>query len=476
MDQMGDHYFGITDRGRVRDNNEDAFLVKEASAHGQILACVIDGVGGYEGGEVAAAIAKESIETRLSNSQTDIPAALTEAIYLANQQILEQKQTVQGKEKMACVLTLALADISKNTFYYAHVGDTRLYLLRGQSLVKVTRDHSFVGFLEDSSRITEMDAMRHPKRNEVNKALGFDATIGKQPDYVETGNSPFLPGDLLLLCSDGLTDMVGAKEITEILTSKAGIAEKGQRLIDAANTAGGKDNITVVLVYNNKEGLTHEPTLPTARKVDDPIAEPTAEAMNAGINVSRKGTSPIVWILLLLCAGLGAALAWQMTRKQPEVATTTPAIPTIICTSTPNAAEQRLADSLNNGTGSLMLDSSARSNPVMISDTLIIAKDSFHFSGNGIVLKKDSALHGPALFLPSSAKYVFLENIVFENFPIAIVADGTVLKLSNVRFLNCDIPVSYQLHPANGAYTRGLIHEGLLLKTDSLPYNKKAWQ
>ena len=120
---------------------------------------------------------------------------------------------------MACVLTLVLADVEENKFYYAHVGDTRLYLLRDNSLVKVSNDHSFVGFLEDNGRLTEEAAMRHPKRNEINKALGFDEEQLLQPDYIETAESPFLPSDILLLCSDGLSDMINQKTITSILTS-----------------------------------------------------------------------------------------------------------------------------------------------------------------------------------------------------------------------------------------------------------------
>jgi serine/threonine protein phosphatase PrpC len=109
---------------------------------------------------------------------------------------------------------MALVDIANNKFYYTHVGDTRLYLFR-DSLVKVSRDHSFVGFLEDNGKLSEEAAMRHPKRNEINKALGFDAQIASK-DYIETGESPFLPGDMLLLCSDGLTDMVNNSAITSI--------------------------------------------------------------------------------------------------------------------------------------------------------------------------------------------------------------------------------------------------------------------
>jgi len=152
--------------------------------------------------------------------------------------------------------------LRETNFNYAHVGDTRLYLFRDNSLVKVTHDHSFVGFLEDSGRLSEEAAMQHPKRNEINKALGFDEEKFLEPDYIETGESPFLPGDILLLCSDGLSDMLNSRTIIGILSSPQNIKEKSKELINAANKAGGKDNITVVLLQNNKPPIQQEATKP----------------------------------------------------------------------------------------------------------------------------------------------------------------------------------------------------------------------
>ncbi|NNU34358.1 serine/threonine-protein phosphatase [Mucilaginibacter sp. S1162] len=184
---------------------------------------------------------------------------------LANQKILDEKKQVKEHDSMACVATLALIDIERNQFYYAHVGDTRLYLLRDNSLVKISHDQSFVGFLEESGRVNEAEAMAHPKRNEINKALGFEANLVKDSEYIETGQSPFLPGDLLLLCSDGLTDMVTGGDITTIITKgPSSLKDMSNQLIDAANAKGGKDNITVVLVKNTKQALKHNATMPTA--------------------------------------------------------------------------------------------------------------------------------------------------------------------------------------------------------------------
>ncbi|MGI8636530.1 MAG: PP2C family protein-serine/threonine phosphatase, partial [Segetibacter sp.] len=266
---MAENYFGITDTGRLRTNNEDTFIAEPFFDGRFIASCVIDGVGGYEGGEVAARLAHDAIVEKLSTLPDDYFEGMKDAINAANEAIYTEKKVNRSNEQMACVLTLALADVSNNKFYYCHVGDTRLYLFRDDSLVKITRDHSFVGFLEDSGRLTEEAAMRHPKRNEINKALGFEGGL-KGDDYIEAGESPFLPGDTLLLCSDGLSDMIGNNAITAVLNTTNSLSQKAKSLIKAANEAGGKDNITVVLVYNNKAPLVQTATKPVsiAKKSD----------------------------------------------------------------------------------------------------------------------------------------------------------------------------------------------------------------
>ncbi|HMG07041.1 MAG TPA: protein phosphatase 2C domain-containing protein, partial [Mucilaginibacter sp.] len=276
---MANNFFGITDIGKQRDNNEDTFIAQKADDGNFIIACVIDGVGGYVGGEVAADIARDSILQQLSYIAGDIVPLLVNTITIANQRIYDKKLEDKQLENMACVLTLAVIDIQNNLFYYAHVGDTRLYLLRDNSLIKISKDHSFVGFLEDSGRLSEEAAMDHPKRNEINKALGFNPQIAHDPDFVETGQSPFLPGDTLLVCSDGLTDMVDKNLIKSILTGSGSIQDKGEKLIDAANSKGGKDNVTVVLVQNDKAPRKYSATRPaaTTAKATDEIVDPLAQ-------------------------------------------------------------------------------------------------------------------------------------------------------------------------------------------------------
>src|SRR3954471_4677587 len=145
---MAENYFGFTDTGKVRTNNEDTFIAQSVINDQFIVACVIDGVGGYQGGEVAARIAHDAILDHLRNKSNDIIGLLKEAVGAANEAIYNEKRVSKANEQMACVLTLALVDIANNKFYFSHVGDTRLYLVRDQSLVKITHDHSFVGFLE----------------------------------------------------------------------------------------------------------------------------------------------------------------------------------------------------------------------------------------------------------------------------------------------------------------------------------------
>src|SRR4051812_37177558 len=150
---MTDQYFGITDTGKERQNNEDAFIARQGAGDRFIIACVIDGVGGYEGGEIAAGIARDTILRRLEKPASEVIPMVIDCFDLANERIIEEKQRNKKYEMMSCVSTLAIADVANNQFYYAHVGDTRLYLLRDGSLIKISHDQSFVGFLEESGRL-----------------------------------------------------------------------------------------------------------------------------------------------------------------------------------------------------------------------------------------------------------------------------------------------------------------------------------
>lgn len=193
---MGENYFGITNPGRQRKNNEDSFIAETIFNGQYIVACVIDGVGGYTGGEIAARLTRDAIVEQFENHAGDIEQQMISAFENANERIVREKEVNPQNENMACVVTLAVIDIGKNKLYYAHVGDTRLYLFRDGSLVKITRDHSNVGFLEESGRLTETAAMQHPKRNEVNKALGYDTRSGLERILLIPANHLFFPAML----------------------------------------------------------------------------------------------------------------------------------------------------------------------------------------------------------------------------------------------------------------------------------------
>lgn len=466
---MDNNYFGNTDTGRVRTNNEDTFLAKKINNQ-LILACVIDGVGGYDGGEVAAELAKEAILKHLANPAPDYLTQLKATIIAANDSIQQEKINNQRYSRMACVVTLALADVSNNKFYYAHVGDTRLYLLRDKSLVKITRDQSFVGFLEDNGRISEAEAMAHPNRNEINKALGFDSELNGA-DYIETGDSPFLPGDMLLLCSDGLTDMINSSRITGILNDNGSIDEKANALIAAANAAGGKDNITVVLVENNREHLQQTAVKPAVQKKNhnetvktNPIVETIEKPVSGKVGHRRNITVPVLGILLLVAIAASGWLYFQLKEMVAEEQAMLP-FPGI----KRNATEQGLIDQINQPlTQQVTIDANTGNLPIVITDTIFINKDSLVIHGNGAILTGDSAFSGPAFVLADNCRYVVLEGITFTNFYSAISVQTSGLHLKNTRFINCNIPVVQQfVFPGNVLVSGSL--PGNLFHTDSIP-------
>lgn len=153
---------GLTDVGQRRKDNQDTFICTPLWSESNALLAVIDGVGGYAGGDRAAAIAREAIERYMATPNGDPLSMLREAVVFANNQINEQRQQDLKLGQMCCVLTAALADISTNKLYYAHVGDTRLYRYRRGELTKLTHDHSLVGVREDANELTEAEAMAHP--------------------------------------------------------------------------------------------------------------------------------------------------------------------------------------------------------------------------------------------------------------------------------------------------------------------------
>ena len=232
-----------TDCGRQRDTNEDRYYLDLDAG----VMLVIDGVGGHAAGEVAARIAHETIQKRLERQDAAADVRIREAITLANQQILLQAEAAPERNGMACVLTLAVLEGRRLTV--GHVGDTRLYRFSPDGIAKMTHDHSPVGEREDAREISETEAMQHARRNEVYRDVGSEPREPDAPDFIETVVTQIDDDVALLLCSDGLSDMLPSLEINRIVRANAGDpARVVDALVDAANEAGGKDNITVVYV------------------------------------------------------------------------------------------------------------------------------------------------------------------------------------------------------------------------------------
>lgn len=464
---MAENIFGITHTGRMRDNNEDAFISEKIS-EGFLLACVIDGVGGYEGGEVAADIARQTILSHFQNVSNDVTRQMKGALLQANRNIYNQKQQGNGNQQMACVLTLAIIDLQQNQFHYAHVGDTRLYLLRDGSLIKLSRDHSFVGFLEDSGRLSEKEAMTHPKRNEINKALGFDEQIEVKDDYIETATSPFLPGDTLMLCSDGLTDLVNAEAMLRMLNGKTSLKQKAEALIGAANEAGGKDNITVVLVSNNNKKNRSEATKPVLiKKNKAPEVATEKKETHEPATVHRKTSSAVVWVLALVCILLAAAAIWLWAKQNRSGSTQTKNAEN---TYIPNAAEKAFTDSVLLSAGLVTLPAS--NDAIVIGDTIDIYQDSLHINGNGTILQADSAFKGPVFRVSANCKHFVLENVHFQNFENAVLMEGEGLVLRKVVFENTPWPVQHKLSLPSGNSLSGDLIYFFRPSTDSIPSNQ----
>ena len=461
---MAENYSGLTDTGRQRSNNEDAFIAQSVLNDRYIAACVIDGVGGYEGGEVAADIAKTSILASLRDPGSSVDEMMRGVLTTANNNIVTEKKNSSANNRMACVLTLVLVEKGSNKFYWAHVGDTRLYLFRDGSLVKISKDHSFVGFLEDSGRLGEEEAMSHPKRNEINKALGFEAPLTNASEYIETGESPFLSNDLLLLCSDGLTDMIDKAAITSILNSKQTLENKAAALIAAANDAGGKDNITVVLVQNDKKPLDEKPTRPAVVKKKEAEKQTVTDNVKDVKSVkteSRRSNHGLLYFFIILALFSLAGFLWQWLKK-PKIADEVNAGTTL-----PVAAispREKLQDSLNNG-GKNIFIGRGFSDTIEIKNGLTISNDSVHLSGNGSTLLRgdSSSRNFNVIHVLPSVRYFLLDSISLENILIRVSRENSnAVQFKNVRLKNSGIETVNSKSFHDTVFTGALTQTGLL--------------
>jgi PPM family protein phosphatase len=252
---------GASDPGKVRRNNEDAFHID--AERGIFL--VVDGIGGQAAGEKAAAVAVERVRARLERQTGTTEQRVREAITMANNEILRLARGNPEWDGMACVLTLVV--LENGSAVAGHVGDSRLYQIRSGKIRKITHDHSPVGEREDSRELSEVEAMRHPRRNEVFRDVGSQQHTPDDVDFIELQRFAFDPDSALVLCSDGLSDQVPSAEIRAAVERGAGNPEAAVgELIAAANRAGGKDNVTVLVVEG--EQFTAPPEPPATPRSD----------------------------------------------------------------------------------------------------------------------------------------------------------------------------------------------------------------
>jgi parallel beta-helix repeat protein len=297
---------GLSDPGRKRDNNEDRFHADPERG----IFFVIDGVGGHNAGEKAAETAYTLLRARLERQTGTISERIREAITVANNEIYTLARSNPQWDGMACVLTAAVLD--DGHVVVGHVGDSRLYLVQDGEIRKLTHDHSPVGEREDRGELDEMSAMRHPRRNEVFRDVGSQQHSPEDPDFIEISTIPFTPSSALVLCSDGLSDLVSSGEILAIVEVHSNDAQVTARaLIDAANAAGGKDNVTVVVVHG-RDFAASTPRANPLRPV--PALVPGRAAPVRGVSVT-----PLLAVAIgfLISALLFAAFKphWRETDK-----------------------------------------------------------------------------------------------------------------------------------------------------------------
>jgi serine/threonine protein phosphatase PrpC len=313
-----------TDPGRARSNNEDLPLIDPARG----IFGVIDGVGGQAGGEIAAAIARDVILQRLARPLGTPAEKIREAIAIANNEIFRRAQASVELRGMACVITLAL--VADGRLVVGHVGDTRLYKLRGESLRKLTRDHSPVGEREDAGELGEVDAMRHPRRNEVFRDVGSIYRDKDEREFVDIIEEAAEPDSALLVCSDGLSDMIPSSAISHIVRQYAGNPAKVvEALVAAANGAGGKDNVTVVYAEGPQfaaalrgdpiDSLTPTEPLESGRPPASGSADEDIATAGSGGVTKAVLRSRITWFILGTLIGVGGAIGLMFYVAKTQV-------------------------------------------------------------------------------------------------------------------------------------------------------------
>ncbi len=307
-----DHASALTDTGRRRPHNEDTFVYKPP------LFAVADGVGGAQAGEIASRLAAAALEERLPGAFGE--ETLVELLQTANDRIYRHSLDDPSAAGMGTVVTALLVDEEAGDIAIGHVGDSRAYRLRDGTFEQLTPDHSLVGELVRSGRLSTEEAENHPHRSVITRAVGTEPTVD-----VETLTVAAAPGDLYLICSDGLTDIVRDEQIVELIrAADHDLDAAAEALVAAANRAGGIDNITVVL-FEIVEGdpVPAEPVEPTVALEPDedtmeqataPVAVAEAPTEPEGVPVRRHGAGAggrwLALLAIILALAVAAMVVW----------------------------------------------------------------------------------------------------------------------------------------------------------------------
>jgi PPM family protein phosphatase len=248
---MNHEFYSATDTGRARNNNEDSIAVDDTAA----LMVLADGMGGYNAGEVASSMATSFIKTEMGRwlseaaanaSDADVRRAMDICVDNANRAIFNAANSNPQYAGMGT--TLVVGVFRAGRLLLGHVGDSRGYRLRAGRLTQITHDHSLLQEQIDAGLITVEQAAFSSNKNLVTRAVGVEDTV-----LLETHQHDVLPGDVYLLCSDGLSDMLDDESILQVLLSCDSLSEGASALVDAANDAGGKDNISVILARSRAQ-------------------------------------------------------------------------------------------------------------------------------------------------------------------------------------------------------------------------------
>ena len=314
-------YTGVTDPGRRRRRNEDAYVAVPP------LFAIADGMGGAQAGEVASGLAAAVLAEATGDDRGEERVA--SLIQEANRRVFQRSNEDAATSGMGTTMTVALVDNADGTIAFGHVGDSRAYRVRGGELEQLTDDHSLVGELVRSGRLSPEEAETHPQRSVITRALGTEPDVDVDTFTVEAE-----PDDIYLLCSDGLTDMVSQRDILAAVEASTDLDDAARALVNAANAGGGEDNITVVLFqidgHDNAAGETAQlPAAAPAPDDDEDTLSPldavpavdTAVIPAAAIQEHlqqveaepRRPILPLVLLIVILVA-LVALAVWGLTR------------------------------------------------------------------------------------------------------------------------------------------------------------------